>query len=193
VLPLRHRDDGFTLFELLIVVAVMGLVAAIYLRGLTAGALPFEIRTAARVLAAELEYAGQRAIATGAPHRWVVDLDRQRFRLERELETPPPDPTEATHAGLLDLTPPRPTREIVPVANRAGEWRRLDQDPDSVWIESARGAEDEEKAGEVAIAFSPDGGADPAQLELEDAYGRRMLLRVIAFTGEVRVEEPEGA
>jgi hypothetical protein len=165
----------------------MGLLAGVYLGGFSS-VLPYEIRTATRVLGAELEYASQRAITTGALHRFVIDLDAQRFRLETLLVQEPTAPRdEATHADLLDLRPPRPDSEFVPVDNRYGEWRWLDEE--NVRVETVQVGDRSASTGAVALLFASDGGADPAEVLLQDATGRRTLLRVIAFTSEIRAEE----
>ena len=51
----------------------------------------------------------------------------------------------------------------------------------------------ESGGGTVSIAFGPDGGADPAEVLLSDEGGHQLRILVGVFTGEVRVEEPEGA
>jgi prepilin-type N-terminal cleavage/methylation domain-containing protein len=187
----RTARAGFTLIEILIVLALMTLLAGIFLPGI-GGVLPFEIRSASRVLSAELGYASQRAVATGEPHRWVVDLDAQRFRLEYLHEEPPPEAAELpTHAELLDLRPPRAAREFRPIEEKVGEWRRLDQS--DVRIARVQIGDEEHDSGVVAVGFAPDGGSDPAEIRLEDGGGYRFRLRLIAFTGEVRVEEEPGA
>jgi len=186
-----RSPSGFTLFELLIVMSLMAIFAGIYLGGINA--LPFEIREASRELAADLQYASQRAIATGDLHRWIVDLDDQRYRLER-LHDAEPEQTgfgAPTHAGLLDLRAPADESEFRAVENRSGEWRWLDQD--GVWIDRVNVGDDDGTSGLVAIRFVPDGGSDPAEVLIEDASGRRMRLRILAFTSEVRIDEqPDG-
>ncbi len=177
---------GFTFLELLLVVALVALFYGLYLGGISA-VLPMEMRTASRVVASELEYASQRAITTGTLHRWSVDLEQQAFRLEQlEVRLPPPQ-EDATHAELLDLAPPRGEREFVPLAAKQGEWRVLDES--GVTFESVQVADQLVTAGVIGVLFAPDGGADPAAVVLRDGAGRRTALRLIAFTGEVVVEE----
>lgn len=186
-----RRAAGFTLIEILVVIGLMALLAGIFLPVL-GGMLPFEIRSAARVLSSELGYASQRAVATGQTHRWVVDLGAQRFRLEYLHAEPPPQVEEfPTHADLLDLRPPRATREFRPVGTTHGNWRTLDQG--GVWIDAVHIGDEEHEDDVVGVGFAPDGSADPAELLLEDEAGYRFRLRIVAFTGEVRVEEEPGA
>ncbi len=178
---------GFTLIELLVAIGLMALLTAVFMPQL-GGIFRFELKGASRALAAELEYTGQRAIATGTVHYWVLDLDTQSFRIERMRDTPPPPPSELpTHAELLDLRAPVRSFELVPVENRTGEWRSIEQG--GVWIDRVRVGDEEFRAGTVSIAFGADGGADPAELILADEGERKLRIVIVPFTGEVRVEE----
>ena len=61
----------------------------------------------------------------------------------------------------------------------------------SVWIDEVRVRDQDAAHGVIGISFAADGGADPAELMLRDDGGRRVRLRILPFTGEVRVEELE--
>jgi prepilin-type N-terminal cleavage/methylation domain-containing protein len=183
--PRRHHD-GFTFLELMVVVMLLAVLGAMLLPGIPS-TTPFQIRSASRVVAADLQYASQRAIATGAAHRWVLDLDEQAFRVEQEHERPLQPATALTHAGLVDLSPPRPEREFAPVENQAGNWRYLDEG--DVSFQSIRTGDQAHDQGVVQIAFAPDGGADAAEVWLGDTAGRNAQIRVFGFTGEVRIDE----
>ncbi len=180
------RRVGFTLIEIILVVGLIGLLSIALLPRL-GGGFSQGLDHAAEILAADLRYAAQRAAATGRLHRWTVDLDRQTFRIEEQIDREEPDqrPGTPTHAELLDLAPPLPTREHVPVDNRTGEWRRLDES--TVRIDTVYIGEDEFAEGTAWIAFSGDGGPDPAEIRLSDAHEHQTLLSVLAFTGEVRI------
>jgi prepilin-type N-terminal cleavage/methylation domain-containing protein len=182
-----RRGNGFTLLELLIVVLLMALLGGLFMPNL-GGSFAFRIRDAAREVAGELAYTAQRATATGLTQRLQVNLDQQVFRIEQLHETWAEDEDELpTHAELLDLAPPRPSREYQPVSNKSGEWRRLKAE--EVRIDEIRLGDERSQSDVVGIAFAPDGGADPAEIWLLDENGLELRLRIVAFTGEVRIEE----
>ena len=179
-------EPGFTILELLAVVGLIALLS-LFLFGVPTGSTG-ALRNSARVVAAELSYASQRAITTGTVHRWLLDLDEQRFRLE---VTKPKDDRFGelpTNAELLDWGPPLPLREYEPLASRSGEWRRLDDE--TVLLREVAIGDQIYDTGQVGIGFGPDGGADPARVLVEDDGGYGFLVRVVAFTGEVVVEDP---
>lgn len=189
----RVRVAGFTFLELIVVVGLLALLSSLLLPGIPQ-TLPFEVRAGARIVAADLRYAGQRAIATGHAHYWVVDLERQEFRIEVEHTVEPDEPDEpAAHAGLLDLSPPTSEREVRPIDDQSGEWRTLDS-PDILIERVVLGSDGPGLDDVVRIGFAPDGAADPAEVWLEDPDGRELLLAIFPFTGEVRViEEPDAS
>ena len=79
------RPTGFTLIELLAVVLIIGLVAGIALPNLSLGG-DRVVFAESRRLASVFGFARQRALATGQPHRVVLDLDEPED-LDRFLET----------------------------------------------------------------------------------------------------------
>jgi prepilin-type N-terminal cleavage/methylation domain-containing protein len=181
--------SGFTLLEILVVVFLIALISGVFATTL-GGGFGVHLKHAGRTLSAELEYVGQRAVTTGRPQRFVVDLDQQVFRVE-ELPTPPETEAGARlpeHAERLSLAPPLEAREFVPVDGRLGEWRSLD-DRDEILIRELRLADEAKTDGAVAIGFSPDGASDPAELWLRDDGGYDLRIRLVPWSGEIRVEE----
>jgi hypothetical protein len=173
----------------MIVITLIVLITGIF-AGSLGGGFGVHIRNSGRVLASELEYVSQRAVTTGRAQRFVIDLDQQAFRVETEpLPEPEPDGTLPEHAEGLSLAPPGLDREFVPLDTQLGQWRRLD-DADDVRIAEVRLGDQVARAGAVAIGFSSDGASDPAQIWLQDDGGFAVHVRLIAFTGEVRIEEP---
>ena len=186
----RRAEAGFTLLELLVVLLLIVLVTGVFTTTL-GGGFGVHIRNAGRTLAAELEYVSQRAVTTGKTQRVVIDLDQQVYRVE-ELPLPLDEAAGELpeHAENLDLAPPLTQLAFAPVEGRIGDWRALD-DADEVRLREVRLADEAKQDGVIAIGFAPDGACDPAEIWLRDDGGYDLRVRLVAFTGEIRIEEPE--
>ena len=82
--PRRLRADGVTLLELLIVLSIMAIVAALVLPMFSNGVSTGELKGAARQVAAGLRLARSDALATRQETRVLLDLERRSFRVERD-------------------------------------------------------------------------------------------------------------
>jgi prepilin-type N-terminal cleavage/methylation domain-containing protein len=179
------RQSGFTFVEIIAVVMLIALISTVIVNRIgTRSSAP--LRQSGRFLSAELEYVGQRAIATGRPQRWVIDLDRQFFRVEEQ-------PTAAAVADdsgeSFSLAAPIASGTWEPIPEKHGEWRALYED--SIGVDSIVISGDVFKVGQAAIHFSPDGGADPADVWMIDTENRQLRVFVTAFTGEVHALQVE--
>lgn len=178
----RRGRAGFTLIELMAVVTVMGLVAALVYPQLS-WSRDRAVRGEAEALSDVLEYARQRAIVTGRVHRVRLDLGASRHR----LEWLPPRFDEDPDAGPEDLAlspPVRPERDFEPVPNRAGRGHVTRRGVLLLEVEGEAGELD----GEVTLRFEPDGRADPARIWLgDDAGENRYLVELEEFAEGVAV------
>jgi prepilin-type N-terminal cleavage/methylation domain-containing protein len=77
----RHRDDAFTLLEILAVVAIFALIAGLAMPNFSA-LQSRNLKQQAERLVAQLELARQRSIVTGVPHRLYIDIDGSAYRIE---------------------------------------------------------------------------------------------------------------
>jgi len=181
---------GFTLLELLVVIFLIVLITGAFATNISGG-FGVHMRNSARELAAELEYVGQRAVTTGHVQRFVIDLDHQVFRVEMEKPPLDQDPNAALpdHAESLSLAPPLEMHEFVPIEDRLGEWRSL-PDAEDVAIRAVKLGDQVAQDGVVAVGFSIDGSTDPAEIWLRDGHGYDVGVRLVAFTGEIHIEEP---
>ncbi len=93
----RHRcPSGFSLVELLIVITVMGIVAALALPSIDPGNYE-RLQGAAQVIAGDLAYARGLAVANNSSYRFTFDTANNRYTL--------------AHSGvnaLLNVLPPSP-------------------------------------------------------------------------------------
>jgi general secretion pathway protein H len=82
-LALRAGQAGVTLLELLIVLSIMAIIAAVVVPLLGAGVSNTELKSAARQVAAGLRLARSDAVATRQDTRVTLDLEHRTFQVER--------------------------------------------------------------------------------------------------------------
>ena len=85
-LPLTARvfSEGVTLLELLIVLSIMAIVAALVLPMFGSGVSTGELKGAARQVAAGLRLARSEALATRQETRVLLDLEHRTFHVDRD-------------------------------------------------------------------------------------------------------------
>ena len=201
----RNHLRGFTLIEMMAVIALIGMIFALGIPRLSSSRWR-ALGDAAESIAASLEFARQRAIMTGVPHRVLIDFAEGRWRVEwlvsdeenssggaREVDTladladdsaaSEPDPR-----APIDLHPPvHEERDYAPIANRQlGSFTRLDDTLYFVGLESASGWIE---SGDVQIVFDADGTTDYVLLELADADERHMTLEIEPVLDRIRRRE----
>lgn len=87
--PVRGR--GVTLLELLVVLSLMGLLAAMVMPMLGSGVSTTELKSTARQMAAALRFARSDALSTRRERFVLLDLERRVFRVDpdgREIALP---------------------------------------------------------------------------------------------------------
>jgi prepilin-type N-terminal cleavage/methylation domain-containing protein len=186
----RSARRAFTLIELLAVLLIMGLIAGLAFPNLSLRS-ERAVLDAAREVAATFAYARQRAVATGAPHRVVLDLDVGAWWIEAQPEPPslfaPPEALPAQDAAhTIALAPPaRAAEEFAPLPGPSGRPRELPDELrfDSIETQTAGAL----LSGQVGLVFESDGTADPALLVLANEAGDLATLRLARLADEVRI------
>ncbi len=77
---LRSEDGGFTVVELLIVVVILSIVALTAIPMMSSAA-SMQIRSAANMIAADIEYARSMAISRGQNHSVVFNKDTDSYKI----------------------------------------------------------------------------------------------------------------
>lgn len=178
------------------VLMIIGLLAAIALPniGIRSGRV---LDDESRRLAADLEFARQRAVMTGIPHRVSFDLETMAYWTEwyvtevralgeEEQEALPPETTDPQGEAPIQMSPPRAEEPA---------WRRLAGVPgnlmrinDLIFIDGIETSQGYVDRGELQLHFERDGTTDPAWIVLADDDGRAVTLAVAPLADTVRFE-----
>ena len=171
---MNKTSRGFSLIEVLVVVIVIAVLAAIAIPNLTGLYQGARIREAARDITSELRRTRQLGIAKAREYRLCVNLDSEQYMIEGGLASNSAA-AEACGAAGGDWE-----QEI--------GWSGL---PEGVNIScSTDGGTD--TTGTIAYKFSPNGRGTSGSIYLVDGAGNRFKIVVTSTTGRVRVERPTG-
>lgn len=167
-----RRARGFTLIEMLAVIAIFGLIAAMVVPNLNLGGSR-AVRAGATDFAAAVEFTRQRAVMTGRAHVLHVDVANAAHWVTWAA---PPEPVPAPAAGAertLPLVPPDlEVDAFVPVP---GEFGRPRATEDGVVIAGVEVAEGLAQDGIVELRMNGDGSSDPAAVLFSDEDGAYVL------------------
>jgi prepilin-type N-terminal cleavage/methylation domain-containing protein len=83
---LRAERSGFTVIELVIVIVIIAIAAMVAIP-IMSSASSFQIRSAANMIAADLEYAKTMAISKGRTFSVVFDVTAESYRIEDQNDT----------------------------------------------------------------------------------------------------------
>ena len=76
----RSRTHGFTLLEVLVVLALIAFATTLAAMALTGGMDGMRLRSSSKEIAAQLRYARAQAIVTGVPQRFAIDPAGHRWQ-----------------------------------------------------------------------------------------------------------------
>jgi prepilin-type N-terminal cleavage/methylation domain-containing protein len=193
----RGIATGFTLIELLAVIAIFALVAGL--------ALPnFGLRSRramedeARQLAADLEFARQRSVMTGIPHRLVIDVEGGSYWLEwrvseaRALGEEEADVDPVYEMGDLEQVPMAPPAAAqVSYQALPGDLGRTSVVREIVRIDGVETADGFFEQGLVSIVFERNGTTESSRILLSDDDGDAIGIEVAPFADTVRIRHEE--
>jgi len=196
--PAIHRSRrraAFTLIEMLAVVLIMAMVATFVGPSFEA-VRQRKLRSEAMRLASHLEFARQRTVVTGVPHRILIDLEGGTYRIEwlgsdTAGQPEPLVPVEYDVSGGTPLplgAPQQDAGSYVPIPGLLGHDQLLDDELDFAGLETPEGWLD---TGESFVSFDRDGTASYTEIVLRDSSGQETALAVLPLDDAVRVIEDE--
>ena len=152
----------------------------------------------AKQLAASLEFARQRSVMTGVPHRVVVDVEEGGYWLEwlvNEAEATGEEELQETPVYELGewqqvpMAPPRAAeRSYHAFPGALGQPALL---PETIRIDAIETSGGFLERGLVNIAFERDGTSESAEIVLADESGNIMRLGIAPLADRVRIRHDE--
>jgi type II secretion system protein H len=189
-----HSRRGFTLLEMVAVVAIVGVVMYIFVPSLGLN-VSATLRSDSRQLATHLEFARQRAVMTGKPHRVLLGLEEGWYQIEWFVSDGDEFP-DAAPSEVLDLRSPipmsAPTYDVPSyraIPGGAGKVSWLDESLGFSGVQMDVGWFD---SGEFQLVFTSDGTTAPAQVIIGGEGIQGVVLDVSPLLDTVRIFDDEG-
>ena len=157
-----RRISGFTMLEILIVVVILA-IASFSVVPMMSSASSFQIRSAANIIAADLEYAKSLAISRGQDFSVVFDTSAESYRLLDQDNNVISHPIKKGSDYIIDF--------------------QNDSRLDKVNINSV------DFNGTSSVKFNCLGSPDNGGTISLQAGGTTITIRVVPVTGYIRIEE----
>ena len=178
---MKYHPKGFTLIELIIVLVIVSIMAAMVSPAISRSLASLQLKTAARKVAAALRYARTQAIARAEDYQAVFSFD------ERQVTISPAE-SEGEESG---------EEKALPEAEGAQKPQEQEKPkvytlPEEVKFLELVAGEEEVNSGSATITFRPNGSSEGGEVILSDAAEKREYRIVVSFlTGAVEVKEKE--
>jgi len=173
-----QKSRAFTLIELVIVIVIIGIAAAVIVPEMKGGFQDALLRSTSRELVNVFNIASSRAVSLNQLHRVRIEASTGRYVIERRTrETLQGDEYNA----LDDVSEAEGTLD----KRISIRVHTLDDSQPA-----APGSEQSQTRADIdSISFYSDGTADAAELLLRDRDGYRMALRINPITSHVKILE----
>lgn len=167
-----HRQRGFTLVEMILVITIIGIALGVVVPKLNRSTGVTELRLGAQTTASLVRFARNSAISRGLRYRLVYDRGERRFRVEVEE-----DPFEAPEEFKAERLP----------MGLENEAHSEGIDVEVTFLEVGNG----EVMEPDTLTFLPDGSTRDAFIYLRGPKERTYTVAVVGPTGACVVAERE--
>jgi len=186
-----RRRAGFTLLEILVVVVIAGMMAAIAMPGFTRAMKGAQLRSAARTLSMAHKYARNTAVLRQVPMALLVDT------VSREIEVVAMAnrSSAAQHSGFIDERADRaeaaagsaPSAEAAPPTINSEFIRTLGDKVTIQSVASAGGDDVDSYKGVYWVNYYPNGMCDGFRIELADEGGKSITVTAEGLSGSTEL------
>jgi general secretion pathway protein H len=185
---MQRRNAGFTLFELMVVLMIIGLMSALVVPKLVGPLGDLNLKTASQKISASLRYARSQAASEKATYVALFDFDKSRLLI---INTPLPPPKEsdipADNRKAVDKTLGEP-----PENEKDRQNVKTYDLPNGIKLAKGVSREDDVTAGFFRVFFFPSGGSSGGEITVANERGRQYKIRVDFITGAVQLSEARG-
>jgi general secretion pathway protein H len=164
-------SSGFSLFELLVVILIIGLISALVTPRMAASLPGVQLKSAARAVAASLRYARSKAVYESRPYIALFDGTQKLLAVE-PIETP------------MDMVESDDIRKIL---NTSG-LQNVYEFPDGIEFGVLNTHDADEGSDIVPIFFFPRGDSTGAKIVLRNLRRKQYTITVDTITGLVEID-----
>jgi general secretion pathway protein H len=167
--PFQGKGSGFTLLELLIVMVIVGFMAALVVPAIGHSLDNLRLRTVTREVSASLRYTRSRAVSEKMTYCALFDPEKKMLTISGEKN-------------------PAPSKDTSEEQEKVG--REVYIFPKHIIVKLVSHEEDAVEPVPFAIRFFPNGSSSGGEFLLMNARERRYRIFVDFITGLVRVDQP---
>jgi type II secretion system protein H len=168
------RSRGFSLIELIVVLVVIGLSAALVVPSLSNFSKSVELKGAARKISAILRYCRSEAVNKGKTYQIIFDSDLREVRVQK---------TESSEEKVDTI---RLREEDV---KREASVRQMYRLPKGINVKEVNIASPEYSSDFPTIEFYPNGGSNGGSFLLSSEERGGYRIKVHFLTGMVAIEK----